>query len=1208
MIHNRLLFINLTTGIKLSLFCFLLFFSSFSYGSMKSFSDILIEENPNSYSNNTMFEIKNMTVEHETNHLCVDVDQPVFGWQMSCVFSERGVYQSAYQIIVTDEEGKVLWNSGKVISSVSQNIKYTGEQLKPTTRYTWKLTVWDNNGEASTYDSWFETSLMTDNDIEGWNGAKWIGGDDDDIPFYSHYLPVFKLNMTFRMLKDCTSQKIGFLYGANDERLMDSNMNIYHISNEKNKSFVKMEFDLSPVCKGGKAILNVYRVGYKPGDDFNKPLKSFVVPDSLLNNTNLNSVHTFSLYSNLGFTRILLGDNLIGEVNINPLGQGGDFIAFPVVGDIGFAFDDSNGFSDVSLEVCNFRSPENRLAKINADSELLCGDNASSGKQSSYYLVNPSRNSMPMLRTDFGTEKSKKISKARLYVTSRGIYEMYINGKRVGNDYFNPGATQYNKTHLYQTFDVTDLLKDGKNAIGALLAEGWWSGGSTYTGENWNFFGDRQSLLAQLIITYYDGDKQIIVTSPDMWKYYNNGPVVYGSFFQGEVYNALKEDVVRGWTDAEYDGISRWKNAVEVRLEGNVCRTSGWNMPRVDDYSCYRLTAQYGQTVKPVKKLTSLSVEEVRPGVFVYDMGQNMVGVPEICLEGISPGTEINIRYAEVRYPDMPRYAGNEGMIMLENIRAAMSQDKYISKGGKEVFSPRFTFHGYRYLEITGIDKALPVENVSGIVLSSIDKLTASYITSNKKVNRLWENIIWSTYANFLSIPTDCPQRNERLGWAGDISVFSRTATYLADVNEFLRRYLCAMRDTQREDGRFPDVAPLGVGFGGLLWGSAGITIPWELYMQYGNVDLLSEHYDAMKKYIDYVLAKNIDCKSGILVQENVWGNLGDWLGPEDNKNDKTLMWESYFLYDLDIMSKVADVLGKEDDRIMYDSIYNRRLKFFEEMYIHKPTGKTVSSGVDGPAKGQLIDIQTSYVLPLSLDIIKDDSLKHKFAGNLVNTVKRKNIADDGSVCPPYSLMTGFIGTAWISKALSDNGYDDVAYRLLQQTTFPSWLYSVDQGATTIWERLNSYTHVDGFGENNRMNSFNHYSFGAVGGWMCAYSLGIMRDSRSPGFRHFILSPRIDPTGNMTYAEGHYDSIYGRIESSWRVNDKEIVYSFTVPANTGATFVIPVKNVASVTENALSSEASTLDKGIPGVTGYEFNDGVLTVELLSGKYSFVVRR
>lgn len=204
--------------------------------------------------------------------------------------------------------------------------------------------------------------------------------------------------------------------------------------------------------------------------------------------------------------------------------------------------------------------------------------------------------------------------------------------------------------------------------------------------------------------------------------------------------------------------------------------------------------------------------------------------------------------------------------------------------------------------------------------------------------------------------------------------------------------------------------------------------------------------------------------------------------------------------------------------------------------------------------------------------------------------------------------MTGFIGTAWISKALSDNGYDDVAYRLLQQTTFPSWLYSVDQGATTIWERLNSYTHVDGFGENNRMNSFNHYSFGAVGGWMCAYSLGIMRDSRSPGFRHFILSPRIDPTGNMTYAKGHYDSIYGRIESSWKVNDKEIVYSFTVPANTGATFVIPVKNVTSVTENALSSEPSTLDKGIPGVTGYEFNDGVLTVELLSGKYSFVVRR
>ena len=360
-------------------------------------------------------------------------------------------------------------------------------------------------------------------------------------------------------------------------------------------------------------------------------------------------------------------------------------------------------------------------------------------------------------------------------------------------------------------------------------------------------------------------------------------------------------------------------------------------------------------------------------------MGQNMVGVPEITLSGMESGKVINMRFAEVKYPELPRYAGNEGMIMLENIRAAMAQDKYITSGGSETYSPRFTYHGYRYIEITGIEKALPVENVKGIVLSSIDKLASHYETSNEKVNKLWNNIVWSTYANFLSIPTDCPQRNERLGWAGDISVFSRTSTYLADVSQFLRRYLQAMRDVQRKDGRFADVAPLGVGFGGLLWGSAGITVPWEIYQQYGDEAVLSEHYDAMCMYIDYILKKNIDPKSNIIVQDNEFWNLGDWLGPEDQKNDKTLMWEAYFLYDLEIMNKVATILGKDTDAEKFGNLHSERMAFFNETYIDKNTSKTISSGADGPKKGKLVDIQTSYVLPLAFGIVNQD-LKDDFA------------------------------------------------------------------------------------------------------------------------------------------------------------------------------------------------------------------------------------
>lgn len=1137
-------------------------------------------------------ELQKLEVEYHQYPLALDVTVPRFGWQLVGNPHERGIYQTAYQLEVKDEAGKVVWNSGKVLTDVSQHVTYQGEALKPATRYIWKVKIWNNKGEIAEKDAWFETSLMTSDDKEGWNGARWIGGSDEDMVLYSHYLPVFRLDCSFQMKKQATSRKISFVYGANDERLMNANKNIYHIASGKDESYIKVEFDLSPLKDGRNAWIHIYRAGYRPDDKSSVPLKSFMLPADVLNAENQYQSHTFSLYSNLGFTTLKKGEVQIGEVNLNPLGQGGDFVAFPVVGDVGYALEHVTDFSGVRTDIRNFRSPENKLASVTLDATQLNG-------VKKCYVQNPSRNAMPMLRTEFETSYDK-VRKARLYVTSRGIYEMYLNGQRVGEDYFNPGVTQYNKTHLYQVYDVTKLMVKGKNAVGAILAEGWWSGGATYAGENWNFFGDRQSLLAQLVVTYEDGQVQTIVTSPDTWKYFNQGPVVYGSFFQGEVYDALREKAIEGWTKAGYDD-SSWTKAVEVSLEGHVSRLGGGTMPKVDDYSDFHLVTQYGQTVKAIQKLTAQSVEEVRPGIFVYDMGQNMVGVPEIILKGMKAGQEINLRYAEVKYPDLPRYAGNEGMIMLENIRAAMAQDKYITKGGNETIAPRFTYHGYRFIEITGIDKALPLEDVKGVVLSSIDGLASKYETSNKKVNQLWHNIVWSTYANFFSIPTDCPQRNERLGWAGDISVFSRTATYLADVPQFLRRYLCAMRDVQREDGRFPDVAPLGGGFGGLLWGSAGITVPWEVYQQYGDKSLLAEHYEAMCRYVDYVRTKNINSETGVLEQEKVWGNLGDWLGPEDNKNDKTLMWEAYFLYDLDIMKKVAQILGKKEDAEKFEKLYDERKSFFNRTYIDSQTAKTISSGANGPEKGKLVDIQTSYVLPLSFGIVNPE-WKERFAANLAHTVQRENVADDGKTYPAYSLMTGFIGTAWISKALSDNGYDEVAYNLLQQTTYPSWLYSVEQGATTIWERLNSYTHVDGFGENNRMNSFNHYSFGAVGAWMYAYSLGVMRDENHPGFKHFVLCPKVDPTGKMTFARGYYDSLYGRIESAWEVKDGEVRYSFTVPANTSATLYLPAASVDNVTE-----DGRVLQAGKEGIKEVTYQDGMCKAELLSGTYHFVVK-
>lgn len=372
-------------------------------------------------------ELQKLEVEYHQYPLALDVTVPRFGWQLVGNPHERGIYQTAYQLEVKDEAGKVVWNSGKVLTDVSQHVTYQGEALKPATRYIWKVKIWNNKGEIAEKDAWFETSLMTSDDKEGWNGARWIGGSDEDMVLYSHYLPVFRLDCSFQMKKQATSRKISFVYGANDERLMNANKNIYHIASGKDESYIKVEFDLSPLKDGRNAWIHIYRAGYRPDDKSSVPLKSFMLPADVLNAENQYQSHTFSLYSNLGFTTLKKGEVQIGEVNLNPLGQGGDFVAFPVVGDVGYALEHVTDFSGVRTDIRNFRSPENKLASVTLDATQLNG-------VKKCYVQNPSRNAMPMLRTEFETSYDK-VRKARLYVTSRGIYEMYLNGQRVGEDY-----------------------------------------------------------------------------------------------------------------------------------------------------------------------------------------------------------------------------------------------------------------------------------------------------------------------------------------------------------------------------------------------------------------------------------------------------------------------------------------------------------------------------------------------------------------------------------------------------------------------------------------------------------------------------------------------------------------------------------------------------------------------------------------------------
>jgi alpha-L-rhamnosidase len=1178
--------------------------------------------------------LDNLKVDYETTPLGIDIANPHFSWQMKATDNKRGYAQTAYQIVVTDADNQVVWDSKKVFSDLSHGIEYAGTALKATTRYTWKVVVWDNLKAMTTKSSWFETGLMNP-DISAWLGAKWIG--DDDLVFYSHYLSVYKFQYAIQLDKASNSTKAAFVFGGNDARLMNKDLNIQGVENKKDESYIALELDISNVSEGadGMAKLNIYRVGYAKSDSKSRPFKSLSIPKHLISESNKYDKHRIFVTCNFGLFEFFIGDtkaeNKITEkeegtpspfaprgLNLNPVGSGNNYISFPMLADVGFQTDENQiaRFSD--LELKNFRFPSNTLfsedltaqnySGIFQSKKLRVENKAYVVKGGALVLANPSKNAAPMLRTTFDIA-AKSIKSARLYVTARGIYEFFINGQRVSNDYFNPGLTQYNKTHMYQTYDVKNALKSGsKNAVGAWLSEGWWSGNITFSGESWNYFGDRQSLLGKLVIKYTDGTEQIITSNPNEWKFFNDGPVRYGSYFQGEVYDANKESGVKGWSTVAYND-KAWKSAVEVPLDGTAYQGTfkdNRGQTSTFSYKDFKLVGQMGNNATIVKTMPAVSMEEVRPKVYVYDMDQNMVGVPQIAIKNGKKGQVITLRFAEVKYPNLKEYGENVGMVMMENIRAALTQDIYILKGGDEIIQPRFTFHGYRYLEITGLEKAIPIADVKGLVISSVLGLSSSYETSNPLVNKLWQNITWSLRSNFLSIPTDTPARNERMGWSGDISVFSKSATYLTDTDMFLRRHMLAMRDVQAESGRFTDVAPMGGGFGGTLWGSAGLTVAWETYQQYGDVQLLKEHYDAMKKYVAFLETK-VDKATGILNE----GPLGDWLSPENGKNDNTAFWMSYFAYDLEIMTKVAKILNKTEDATAFKARYEEVKRVFNEVYVDKISHRSVKSGVktarmgppnarnaeDKSDKGQLVDTQASYAIPLDLGLFNEEN--KPFAIKYLNeALIRKNKDDEGVERPEYSLMTGFIGTASIADALSENGNHANAYRLLQQKSYPSWLYSVVNGATSIWERLNSYTVENGFGGNNSMNSFNHYSFGAVSSWMYNYSLGIQRSPEHAGFKHFILKPTPDPDRVMTFAKGYYDSVYGRIKSEWKILGSKLSYKCSVPPNSTATLYLPAKSPEKITESG-KSIISWKDVKVEGES--------LAIPLTSGDYVFELK-
>ncbi len=733
------------------------------------------------------------------------------------------------------------------------------------------------------------------------------------------------------------------------------------------------------------------------------------------------------------------------------------------------------------------------------------------------------------------------IKTARLYVTARGIYQIYVNGQKAGKDFWSPGWTDYDKRVQSVTYDVTSLVSEGKNAIGAYLAAGWYAGRL-----GWNFdacnYGTKPQLLAQLEIVYKDGSSAIIPTD-ETWKW-AEGPVVYADIFDGEDYDARRE--IKAWNEANFDD-SNW-NAVAVESTGKT--------PLIEPMR--------SQPIIEKEVLHAISVNEVKPGTCIFDFGQNMVGWARINVPAIK-GQKITIRFAEMLNAD--------GSLYTDNYRTARSTDSYIPSGNSAQWEPSFTFHGFRYVELSGLpENAKPqIDWVKGVVLYNDIEQIGSFVCSNPKINRLQSNIQWGQRGNFFSVPTDCPQRDERMGWTGDAQVFCPTAAFNMNVEAFFSKWFFDIRDTQDPDGAYPDIAPMknpkwkG---GKAAWGDAGVICPWEIYLAYGNKNVLERNYGSMKRYIDY-LKKS----SNNFIRPEI--GYGDWLQPNRprGKSDasKAMIGTAYFARSADLASKTAKALGKSADAKEYARLASDVKDAFCKKYL-----KT-----DGTVEN---DCQTAYLLALAFDILPEN-MRAKSFEKLLAALKRDK----------WHLNTGFVGTPLLNPVLSRFGRSDIAYRLLNNETYPSWLYSVNQGATTMWERWNSYSHKDGFGDAN-MNSFNHYAYGAIGQWLYKDVAGIWRDDTIPGYKNIIFAPK--PGGGLNFASASNATPYGAAASSWKISDGVMEWTVVIPPNATGTIVFPTANPRSirVDGNRPAESSLTIKDGYPAM-----------LKVPSGEYRILLR-
>lgn len=1286
--------------------------------------------------------VTGLEVNHLFSPMGIDDAKPVICWgfESNVVGAKQVSYR--IEVAKDAGFAKLAWDSGTVASDESTDIRYgstgTADPLRPETDYWFRVTVVDDRGVATTSAaSRFSTGLMNTR-MGAWDGAQWIGSTKTQLDAKS--ASIFDVQSTFQIAAgDNVSYIFGAddarftsefrnVYGApGGENFARFELDLSGVTAD-------------PATNTG-GVVNIYRKGYHATDDDNgdpnaTPYKSVRLVDStvpavrtLFTPANKNAPHTLRIQGNeSAMTYTVDGTALTGfgtnatnglvtvaagrpgakfNLNVSPNSTiddsqvhtfvtGGNYNTFPNLNSVGFSV---RGVGD-DVTVTDYRIVDVGQSAKRTLFDSTTGANYSifsslpnsgitatgtairiaptAANQVGPRYADPSYGAQTQVRSEFELDPAKDIAQARLNVTAQGAYEMHINGERVSEDYLNPGMATYAKTLNYHTYDVTDMLSPGQNAVGALLGPGFFTGMMTFTGNNYNMFGDTEALLARMVVTYTDGTTDTIVTDPATWQSYNDGPNRYADNFQGVMYDARKESNTTGWTTTGYRNglLSKWSPAEAIPLKAGLTPD---------------LVARQDKPIREVERLTAqrvLTTHSDDDTTWTYDMGTNMVGVPSVTIPAgsLKAGDEVIFRFGETIYPgnaDSPNTTfpgtdprpgqavprpysslygpsgtyrpGVAGQILTDTYRGALAQDNYVASAADATrdvtITPNFTFRGYQYIEITVPRRttALPLENVEGIVLSSIDLPESTYeaTTSDdnhtgKLATQFFKNAQRSQVGNFFSLPTDCPQRNERMGWTGDLQAYARSATYNStDSQAFLRQWMVALRDAQGANGSVGTTVPIISMTGDLgaampatpTWEGAVAQAPWQLYTQYGDTQIIEENFATIRTWLNGYANQPLSADYPGLTAGT--SSHADHISMDANTGPH-MVNQAMYLYFLDVSSKMAEVIGKTEYAAQLRQRYTQGVDSFNRLYVDPQTGFTrnATPGATFPAH-TLQDSQASYATPLALDLFSDEmtiqagpdagrSYKEfateRLAELIADPAKSNNgngplagtgIFSGGQASNrPYTITTGFNATPNILPALTKTGEIETAYKLFSNDEFASWLYPVTLGATSMWELWNSYERGFAPGGNSQMNSQNHFALGASQQWMYEYQLGITSNG-GKGYRDFVLQPV--PGGEFTSVDGAFDSSYGLIESAWEAAGGEMTsYATTVPANTTATLYLPTDTAVSGFEAVpgVSFVGMTERNGLDvaefrlGAGGYEFDiDGAKVTATLDSGYA-----